>query len=172
MKIDDIEKYYEIFDRLVELFPVVESVLEDENTSTEFEDFMLEGLDNLYSTVDKLKETIDNVVVTKKRFVKTNFADKIVSFIYSLLIKFDETDKVKGITMSKNLIDNLKGIMKNRTHIHHSHISGEIIGYAHSYCNYKVRENQTKISVVAHNLFRFDFFFLGWCLENKRYYYR
>ena len=50
--------------------------------------------------------------------------------------------------------------MKNRTHVNHSHISGEIIGYAHRYCNYKVRENQTKISVVAHNLFRFDFFFL------------
>ena len=50
--------------------------------------------------------------------------------------------------------------MKNRTHIHHSHISGEIIGYAHSYCNYKVRENKTKISVVVHNLFKFDFFFL------------
>ena len=50
--------------------------------------------------------------------------------------------------------------MKNKTHIHYSHISGEIIGYAHSYCNLKVRENQTKISVVAHNLFRFDFFFM------------
>ena len=49
--------------------------------------------------------------------------------------------------------------MENRTYIHHSHISGEIIGYAHSYCNSKVRKNQTKINVVAHNLFRFDFFF-------------
>ena len=62
--------------------------------------------------------------------------------------------------MSKYFIENLKGIMKNKTHILHSHISGEIIGYVHSYCNLIVRENQTKISVVAHNLFRFDFFFL------------
>ena len=29
MKIENIEKYYEIFDRLVDLFPVVESALED-----------------------------------------------------------------------------------------------------------------------------------------------
>ena len=50
--------------------------------------------------------------------------------------------------------------MKNRTHIHHSHISGEIIGYAHSYSNNKVRENKTKIGVVAHNLFRFNLLFL------------
>ena len=60
--------------------------------------------------------------------------------------------------MSKYFVDNLKGIMKNRTHIHHSHISGEIIGYAHSYCNYKV--SKKKKNVVAHNLFRLDFFFL------------
>ena len=157
MKIDDIEKYYEVFDRLVELFPVVESALEDENTSSEFENFMLEDLDNLYSTAEELKETIDNVVLPKKRFVKIDFADKLISFIYSLIIKFTETDKIKGID---RFIDNLKRIMKNTTHVHHSHISGEIIGYAHSYCNYKVRVNQTKISVVAHNLFRFDFFFL------------
>ena len=50
--------------------------------------------------------------------------------------------------------------MSSNTHIHHSHVNGEIIGYSHSYCNQKVRENKSKISVIAHNLFRFDFFFL------------
>lgn len=34
-----------------------------------------------------------------------------------------------------------------------------IIGYSHSYCNLRVRKNQKKIGLVAHNLFRFDFFF-------------
>ena len=46
-------------------------------------------------------------------------------------------------------------------------ISGEIIGYAHSFCNAKVRDNKYKIIVVAHNLFRFKFLFFiersnGW----------
>ena len=50
--------------------------------------------------------------------------------------------------------------MSSNTHIHHSHVNGEIIGYSHSYCNQKVTENKSKISVIAHNLFRFDFFFL------------
>ena len=50
--------------------------------------------------------------------------------------------------------------MNNNTHIHHSHVTGGIIGYAHSFCNMKVRGNNRKITVVAHNLFRFDFFFL------------
>ena len=44
--------------------------------------------------------------------------------------------------------------------MHHSQYTGNIIGYSHSYCNFKVRENREKISVNTHNLFRFDFFLL------------
>ena len=47
--------------------------------------------------------------------------------------------------MSKDFIKNLKGIMKTKTHIHHSHISGEILGYSHNYCNFKVGENKSKL---------------------------
>ena len=50
--------------------------------------------------------------------------------------------------------------MNNKTFTHHSHITGEITGYAHSFCNTKVRENKYKITVVGHNLFRVDFFSL------------
>ena len=39
------------------------------------------------------------------------------------------------------------------------HIKGKIIGYAHSFCNQKVRENKNQISVIADNLFGFGFFF-------------
>ena len=49
MEIDDIEKHYEIFDRLVKLFPVVESALKDENISLKI---LSEELDNFYSTVE------------------------------------------------------------------------------------------------------------------------
>ena len=30
--------------------------------------------------------------------------------------------------MSKNFMKNIKGIMNNETHIHHSHVNGEITG--------------------------------------------
>ena len=49
--------------------------------------------------------------------------------------------------------------MYNKHVIHHSHITGEVIGLAHGFCNRKVRENNN-ISVIAHNPFGFDFFFL------------
>ena len=37
-------------------------------------------------------------------------------------------------------------------------MTGKIIGHAHEYCNYQVRENYYTIPVIAHNQFRFDFF--------------
>ena len=60
--------------------------------------------------------------------------------------------------------------------IHHSHVTGEIIGYAHNFCNKKVRETQNQIPVFAHNLFSFDLFCCkgnkALCLENKITEYR
>ena len=66
MKIEDIEKYNEIFDKLVDIFSAVESALEDGDISVEFKDLMLEDLDNVYSTVSEMKEEIDNIAVNKK----------------------------------------------------------------------------------------------------------
>ena len=75
------------------------------------------------------------------------------------MVEFNKTDKVKGIPISEKFIENIKGILNNKRHIHHSHISSETLGYSHSYCNFKVRENKKTITAIAHNLFRFGFFF-------------
>ena len=50
--------------------------------------------------------------------------------------------------------------MYNKHVIHHSHITSETIGYAHRFYNRRVRGNRSNICVIAHNLFRFDFFLL------------
>ena len=71
---------------------------------------------------------------------------------------FLPTDNIKGAVISENFLSNVENLIKG-TVIHHSHITGEAVGYAHSFCNLKVRENKNQISVVAHNLFVFDFFF-------------
>ena len=49
-------------------------------------------------------------------------------------------------------------IWKNKKAIHHSHVTGKIIGFAHNFCNLKCKENYHTIPVLAHNQFRFDFF--------------
>ena len=58
-----------------------------------------------------------------------------------------------------------------KIHIHHSHITGKIIGYAHDFCNTKVTEKSSPdIPVIVHNLFAFDlhyfikdYFASAWC---------
>ena len=158
MRIYNISDFYDIFDRLINLNNDFELALNGGLETSEFTDFFENELESFYSTVEELKEAIDAIVVKRKTFAKVDFADKIISLIYSHLIKFERTNKTNGIPMSKNFVENLKGIMNNKIHIHHSHINGEIIGYAHSYCNQKVRENKSKVSLIAHNILKFDFF--------------
>ena len=47
------------------------------------------------------------------------FSEKMLAFLYLSMVRFVLTDKIKGIPVSKNFIDNLRGIMSNKTHIHH-----------------------------------------------------
>ena len=98
---------------------------------------------DVYSHLGEVKEAIDDVKVLRK-FDKSNHIDKIICFIYSSVMNFCQTDKVKGIPISEKFIENVKGILYNEIHIHHSHITGDIIGYSHSYCNLKVREARKK----------------------------
>ena len=83
----------------------------------------------------------------------------LLVFSYSNIVKFCKTDKIKGIPLSKKFIENLTDIRNEGNVIHHSHITGEIIGYAYPYWNGKVKENYCRPPVVVHNLFKFNFFF-------------
>lgn len=70
MKTDNIKKYYEIFNRLLDLFLAIESALEDEDTNPELEDFMELELDNVYESLHGMKEDIGNIVVPKKKILQ------------------------------------------------------------------------------------------------------
>lgn len=70
MKTDNIKKYYEIFNRLLDFFLAIESALEDEDTNPELEDFMELELDNVYESLHGMKEDIGNIVVPKKKILQ------------------------------------------------------------------------------------------------------
>ena len=136
--------------------------MQDGVINDEIRDFLLEDLGNNYETFSELRSDIEKIVVPKlSRFSKNyNFSDKIIAFLYSNLIRFCKTSKVKGIPLSKKFIGNVSGILQNTQCVHYSHVTGNIFGYAHTFCNEKIRENYFRIPVVEHNLFRFDFFLL------------
>ena len=59
-----------------------------------------------------------------------------------------------------DLLESIHQIINVKVHLHHSHVTGEVIGYAHDFCNLKVRENKNAISCMVHNFFGFDIYFL------------
>lgn len=88
----------------------------------EFRKFLGEDLDDWYLTLSDLKDDLYDIDIPNKKFKLKEilFSDKLVAFMYSLVIKFCRTEKIKGIPLSKKIIENLKGIMNKGTQIHYS----------------------------------------------------
>ena len=115
-----------------------------------------------YDSFADIKDSVNNISLPKRPCFKKiyNFREKAITFLYSNLIRFSSTSKVTAIPISKTFLDNIIAILSNTKCVHHSHITGNIYGYAHIFCNERVRGNYFKIPVTTHNLFRFEFFFL------------
>ena len=120
-----------------------ERALDDSDMPDEFRKFLGEDLDDWYLTLSDLKDDLYDIDIPNKKFKfkELLFSDKLIAFIYSLVIKFCRTEKIKGIPLSKKIIENLKGIMNKGTQIHYSYKTGEMVGYLHSFWNMMVREN-------------------------------
>ena len=107
------------------------------------------------------KRTSNALKFQKKYLIlKKKNRNKLLVLLYSNIVNFCKSDKIKGIPLSIKFIENLIGVRDKGYVIHHSHIMGEIIGYAHLYCSRKVRENYCKTPVKAYNLFKFEFLLL------------
>ena len=114
-----------------------------------------------YNDFSEVYDAINDFKIVEKQMTmvkKKNHINKIIRFVYSHIMDFGRTDNVKGAIFSANLLDNVNCLIYSENVINHSHITGDIIGDSHSFCNLKVRENKNQISVIAHNLFGFDFF--------------
>ena len=163
MEIENLEDYRYIIYRLLNIFEELEEAFESRTMTDTVMDFLRGDLSEAYETFEHLREDIEKIQVPKKPFARKTeiFKEKMLAFLYSGLISFPITDKIKGLPISQIFISNTVAIMSNKRCIHHSHITGEVFGYAHGFSNERVRENYYKIPVIAHNLFRFDFFFLA-----------
>ena len=78
---------------------------------------------------------------------------------FQALIEFPRSNIECETVTTVNFLRNVYRIIKAKTHLHHSHTTGKNIGYVHDFCNWKVRENKTEFSCIAHNFFGFDMYF-------------
>ena len=114
----------------------------------------------------ELKEKISDIEVKSKQKSKIpKFTLQLYAFVYQKLMCFPTTKFECETLTTRDLFESVHKIVNVKVHLHHSHVTGEIIGYVHDFCNWQVRENNDVVSCIAHNFFKFDLFFL---LKNIR----
>ena len=100
---------------------------------------------------------------------------KVDAFVYDMLVYFPNSNiQYETFTTSAFFI-NVHHLIKMKIHLHHSHITGKILGYAYDICNTKVTEKSApNILVIAHNLFSFDLYYFikgyiasAWCSKQS-----
>ena len=106
--------------------------------------FLIVDLNDEFSSFEEVYEAINEQEIKKSTIKPKESArlEKIISFVYFNIMKIPNKDQINGLPISSNFSTNIKNILFNtKVNLHHSHITGEIIGYAHGFCNRKVREN-------------------------------
>ena len=104
---------------------------------------------------------IKSIKINPSKSKIPKFTIQLYSYFYDMLTDFPacKSENIKTIT-TKGFFTNLYRVLEAKVHIHHSHVSGEMIGYSHDFCNWKVRENKYETSLIGHNFLGFDIFYM------------
>ena len=178
-QLKSLESYYKAFEGYIHHSIEIYRLLSNFNTpwrdiSMDVQDFIETNFgdcDLEYIKNEIMQTDIKNALKTCGNSIP-KFRLKIYAYLYDELFCFPPQDEYDIITTKKffNHVHN-KIIMK--VHLHHSHVTGEILGYAHDFCNKQVVElEKAEIPCIAHNLFGFDYWYFmkgfsttSWCTK-------
>ena len=73
---------------------------------------------------------------------------KIIAFVYFQVLDFKPNRFEIKTFVTKKIFTSVKNLLFGSYVIHHSHVTGEIIGYVHWFCNLKITENQNAIPAM------------------------
>ena len=85
---------------------------------------------------------------------------QVSAFLYQRFIDFPQRRFDYEALTANKLFDSVHKIINIKTHLHHSHTTGKIIGYAHDFCNAKVRKTKHVLTCIARDCFKFNKYFL------------
>ena len=165
-QLKSIEAYYKAFEEYIHFAIQIYRLLNNYNTrlrdlSADVREFLETNFSDC--DVDFIKEEIletdtKNALKTAGKSVPT-INLKIYAYLYNELFCFLIDGEFDCLISDKFFI-HVHNQIKQKLHLHHSHITGEIYGYAHDFCNKKVIEMENpEIPCIAHNLFGFDYWF-------------
>ena len=181
--LETLEKYYKIFQKFIAisigLLSMFNNYNKNDKMNTEVSDFREEN--NADDTIDEFKNRIMQTEI--KNAIKSSAGKvpklnlKIYAFVYNLLLYFPLTEKQYEILTTNSFFINVHCLRKIKIYLHHSHVTGKILGYDHDFCNKKVTEKgEPDIPVIAHNLFAFGLYYFikgyiasAWCLNKIEY---
>ena len=126
-------------------------------------------------SVHEIKNSIQKTDI-KNAFVQVRgevhkFNLKVYAFVYDTLSFLPKTDILYDTITSDRFFTHVNRLIKGKNHLDHSHITGEILGYAHDFCNtILIEKTRAEIPLIAHNFFGFDIFYFAktfvataWC---------
>ena len=175
--VKDLESYYESFEQYILICVGLSALLNNFNrndfinlATEEFveDKFAGEEISAIKNTINKTEIKIA-LSTTHGNVPKFNI--KIYAYVYDELVCYPRSDiDYKTITTNK-FFTNVHQLIRGKFHLHDSHITGKIFGYAHDFCNTTLAEKSTpEIPFVAHNFFGFDLFYYmkayiasAWC---------
>ena len=109
----------------------------------------------------RLIADIKSVEIKNSKSKIPKFTLQMYACFYDMLINFPRCkfEQLKTIT-TNGMFTNFYKVINAKVYLHHSHVSGEILGFSHDFCNWKVRENKYEIPLIGHNFLGFDIFYM------------
>ena len=176
-QLKSLESYYEAFETFIHHAIEIYRLLSNFNMrlrditmevrnflETNFDDCDLEYIKNEIMQTD-----IKNALKACGNSIP-KFRLKIYAYLYDELFCFPPQSNYDIIT-TKKFFNHVHNQITQKIDLHHSHVTGEIKGYVHDFCNRKVIElEKAEIPCIALNLFGFDFCYFmkgfsttSWC---------
>ena len=163
--INTFESFHMHFIKFLEIVVFLE---EEINSSRQFSDCSYPNLIRFiekylseFDSFDDIKQEIESIQI--KGYVKSKipkFNLQLYAFVYDKVMTFPFSKFECETVATDNFFISVYRIINGKIHLHHSHVTGEVKGYAHDFCNWIVRENKDVVPCIAHNFFKFDMFFL------------
>ena len=160
--IQDLQSFHNQFKKYLRICIYADDSLKtlnefDECPHDELIDYIKENLD--IENFEELKDAISMVKVKSTSKI-SKFKIQIYAFFYKYIMNFPNTEFESDAFTTKNFFQFVHKLINVKIHLHHSHITGEIKGYVHDFCNWIVKENKDVLPCIAHNFFKFDFYFM------------
>ena len=164
--IDTLENYQTAMESYIHLIKIGEQVIKVvDSHEMIFDDKLREFLmDNAPAYEYDLPGVISDLKSTEIRNSKAKipkFTLQMYAYFYDILIDFPRCkfEQLKTIT-TKGMFTNFYRVINAKVHLHHSHVTGEISGFSHDFCNWKVRENKIETPIIGHIFLGFDIFYM------------